>query len=205
MFNIKVCGITNPEDALLAQESGAEAIGFIFCTSPRQVNKAQVCRITSSLSSGIVKVGVFQNASSGEVLELFHDCRLDLAQFHGAEEAVWADHLGIPYIKGIAAGTRAEKWQTSKAQALLIDNSNGGSGTVFDWERFVDYLTLGKPLILAGGLNKDNIREAIRCCRPAAVDVGSGVELFPGQKDPVKLYLFLQAARDGFRDLPGKL
>lgn len=201
MFRLKVCGITCIEDALLAQETGVEAIGLIFCSSPRQVTMEQARKITSHLSPGICKIGVFRNPAPEEVRVIVQECRLDLVQLHGDESAAWADGLGIPYIKGVTAGNSAEGWCNSSATALLIDNGQGGTGSCFNWELFQDYRRLGKPLVLAGGLNPENVRAAIGSCRPDAVDVGSGVELRPGRKDPVKLQRFVTAVRTAFQEL----
>lgn len=193
MVPVKICGITNPEDALACQRLGVAALGFVFAESKRRVTVEEVYRITGRLSPFIIKVGVFVDEDPLRIKEIMRDCRLDLAQLHGNETPDDCEILEGRAIKVFRAGQdRSDSiWKGAALRGILVDSysaeSAGGTGRTFDWELVADYRGLGVPLILAGGLNSDNIEAAIRAVRPDGVDLSSGVERAPGVKDPDKV------------------
>jgi phosphoribosylanthranilate isomerase len=198
---VKICGITNLSDALAAVGYGADALGFIFAPSKRQVNPARVREITRSLPPFVVKAGVFVNEDPRVVKEILRECRLDLAQLHGEEPPDDCEVLEGRVIKALKAGKDLPDpvWRDADLQGFLLDTycegASGGTGAAFDWTLFGRFRMLNRPLILAGGLHPGNIREAIRITRPDGVDVASGVESCPGVKDETKLREFFRAAR----------
>ena len=200
---IKICGITNIEDALFAAEAGADALGFVFYEkSPRYVSPETVDQIISMLPPFVTTVGLFVNAG-GEVIETtVRLSGINVIQLHGdetPEECGFAPHPVIKAVRVKDAGSLAgvERYPVS---ALLLDAWNdqqyGGTGESFDWQ-LVRNLTGKLPLVLAGGLNPDNVAEAIRVVAPYAVDVSSGVEISPGKKDHDKIRKFIQQVRQG--------
>lgn len=196
---VKICGITNEEDALLAVAMGADAVGFVFAPSARQVSVAQVAAITPRLPPEVVTVGVFRDMLPARVIEIVHEAGLKSAQLHGhetpdevAEVAAQVRHV----IKAFpATGPALESVARYSADAVMIDAPDPGSGRVFDW-RLVESVPRSRRLILAGGLRPENVGEAIRIVRPWGVDVSTGVESLPGQKDHRLVRAFVQAARD---------
>lgn len=202
MFRYKICGVTNVTDALAAEAAGADAIGMVFCPSPRRIEPERARGIHQVLRRTTLRVGVFRNQSAEAIRDIADYCGLDYVQLHGEEEPAWADQLGIPYLKSFnLSGTPNIKpvWRESHAVALLLDNGNGGTGRTFDWSVFSTYRSLSKPLVLAGGLNAQNVGQAIRMLLPDAVDVSSGVEAYPGIKDHQKIAEFMAAAQRGYR------
>lgn len=195
---VKICGVTNEEDALLAVAMGADAIGFIFAPSPRQVTARAVAAITPRLPAEVVTVGVFRDALPSQVLDTMNQAGLKAAQLHGRESpsdvAAVAEHVRH-VIKGFAGLPGAlEHVGQYAVDAILVDGPAPGSGTLFDW-RLAEGLPRTRRLIVGGGLNPTNVANAIRRLRPWGVDVASGVESSPGHKDPKKLRQFVQAAR----------
>lgn len=195
---VKICGNTSEEDALLAVALGADAIGFIFAPSPRQVQPAFVREITHRIPPSVLTVGVFRDELPKRVIEIVQNTGLRAAQLHGREtpEDVAEVHRRIPYvIKAFSSGDenikRADEYD---ADVIMIDNDQPGSGKMFDWNRTSDVPT-SVQLLLAGGLNPDNVADAISQVHPWGVDVVSGVEAEPGKKDPRKLRAFIAAAR----------
>jgi phosphoribosylanthranilate isomerase len=197
---VKICGITNEEDALLAVAMGADALGFVFAPSPRQVVARRVYDITRQLPREIMTVGVFRNETPQRVIELTHTAGLKAAQLHGHEtpEVTQHVHSAVGYvIKAFAAGSDALRSANDhRADFLLIDAPTPGSGTVFDWNLTDDIPVGAPPFLLAGGLRPDNVATAIRRVRPFGVDVSSGVEASPGHKDARKMRAFILAARE---------
>jgi len=196
---VKICGITNEEDALLAVALGADALGFVFAPSPRQVRPDDVRDIVRRLPHEIVTVGVFRDELPRRVVAIVNRVGLGGAQLHGREPpgdvrsvrervsfVIQAFAAGDPAIADTAGGP---------ADIVLLDAPDPGSGRVFDW-RLADGVPGSVRLLLSGGLTPDNVGEAIRRVRPWGVDVSSGVEAAPGQKDPVKLRRFVEAARE---------
>jgi len=195
---VKVCGTTSEEDALLAVAMDADAIGFVFAPSPRQVSPAIVADIVKRLPPEIITMGVFRDESPARVVEVVNTVGLKGAQLHGREtpqQARWVRHRVPVLIQAFSSGDRAiEGAAEYGADAVLLDAPTPGSGQVFDWT-----LAEGAPdgirLILAGGLTPDNVGDAIAAVHPWGVDVATGVESEPGRKDPRKLRAFVATAR----------
>jgi phosphoribosylanthranilate isomerase len=195
---VKICGITNEDDALLATALDADAIGFVFAPSPRQVAPETVRDIVKRLPREIHTVGVFRDEQPKRVVEITHRCGLAGAQLHGRESAddlAWVRERVQFVIQAFAAADPALRdAPRGAADIVLVDSPHPGSGKVFDW-RLAEGAPSGIRLMLAGGLTPENVGEAIRLVRPWGVDVSSGVEEKPGRKDARKLREFVVAAR----------
>lgn len=196
---IKICGTTSEDDALLAVAMGANAIGFIFAPSPRQISPQRVADIVKRLPrEDIVTVGVFRDDAPRRVVEVVYAAGLQAAQLHGREtpeETKWVRQRVPMVIKALPAGDpRVARADDYGADAILLDAPNPGSGRVFDWALTGD-LPEGQRLIIAGGLSPTNVGTAIARVRPWGVDVASGVEASPGVKDPMKVKAFVEAAK----------
>lgn len=203
---LKICGITSKEDAVYAAESGADAIGLVFYEpSPRSVTMEQAEDIVAGLPPFVTTVGLFVDAEASFVEEVLEKVPLDLLQFHGDESPDYCNSFARPYMKAIRmradVDLQQEAARYATARALLVDAYQpgvpGGTGETFDWERIPS--GLDKPLVLAGGLNADNVESAIRQVHPWAVDVSGGVEREKGVKDHLKVYRFIdnvKRARD---------
>jgi len=204
LTRIKICGITRPEDAQMAAESGASAIGLVFYkASVRAVDAERARAIVSALPPFISVVGLFVNADYAAVSRILAEVPLDLLQFHGQESPEECLRYGRPYIKAIAMTADVDLLDAERryasARALLLDSYQegrpGGTGQTFDWARVSK--DLRKPVILAGGLNADNVVAAIAQVRPYAVDVSGGVESAPGVKDAARMESFCRRVRGG--------
>lgn len=200
MVKVKICGITNLGDALVAAEFGADALGFVFFKgSPRYIPPDDARQITLRLPPFITTVGVFVDENPEEVKRILKHAAIDMAQFHGHEppEACAIDRRVIKAIR-IKELTDLDALRHYRVSAFLLDTytpeSFGGTGQIFNWEIAVDAKQFGK-IVLAGGLNPDNIEKAARVVRPYAVDVSSGVEQEKGKKDHKKLKLFIERAK----------
>ncbi|MCY1278491.1 N-(5'-phosphoribosyl)anthranilate isomerase [compost metagenome] len=198
----KICGITRVEDALVAVESGADAVGLVFyAQSPRAVSVQQARTIIAALPPFVTTVGLFVNASRCELGEILDAVPLDLLQFHGDETADACEGYHRPYIKAlrVQAGDdiAAQAACYPKAAGILLDTYvagvPGGTGESFDWALIPH--DLNRPLILAGGLTPENVGAAIEQVRPYAVDVSGGVEASKGIKDAAKVRAFLHEVR----------
>jgi len=196
---VKICGITRVEDALDAVRNGADAIGLVFYTpSPRNVEMAQAAEIANKIPAFVTVVGLFVNAEPEFVREVISRVKLDLLQFHGDETPQECASYGLPFIKAIRVKSDTNLVQYAKdfsaSKALLLDTFTdgvaGGTGHVFDWNLIP--ASLGKPVILAGGLNVQNVAQAISQVKPYAVDVSGGVEISKGIKDAAKIAAFMQ-------------
>lgn len=202
MIPVKICGITNLNDALNCIRCGAAALGFIFAPSKRQVTPETVARITRELSPFVTKIGVFVDEDPYVIKQLMKDCRLDLAQLHGSESPDVAEQLEGRVIKAFRAGLDQPDliWKDSPVRAILIDTYSpdtvGGTGKTFDWRIFETFRILKLPQILAGGLNESNIEAAIKTARPDLIDVSSGVEYSPGLKDEQKVASFMEKVKN---------
>jgi phosphoribosylanthranilate isomerase len=199
---IKICGITNLEDAQLAAELGADALGFIFYPkSPRYIRVTDAANICHRLPPFVTKVGVFVDELEYEIEKALGECLLTALQFHGDEPPGFCQKFAAKAIKAIRV--RAAESLRAAAEydvdALLLDTytdaQRGGTGMAFDWSLAVQAKQFGPPIILSGGLNADNVSEAIRAVQPYAVDVSSGVEREPGRKDPDKLRRFIERVK----------
>jgi phosphoribosylanthranilate isomerase len=200
---VKICGTTSEDDALLAVAMGADAVGFVFAPSPRQVAPAVVADIVKRLPPEILTVGVFRNESPERVVRIVNGAGLRAAQLHGEEtpaQARWIRER-VPFlIRSFPAGSRAiDRAHEYGADAVMVDAPRPGSGEVFDWS--LAEAPAGVRLILAGGLTPDNVGAAIATVRPWGVDVATGVESAPGRKDPRKLRAFVARAREAFAAL----
>ncbi|OGP68891.1 MAG: hypothetical protein A2W27_06970 [Deltaproteobacteria bacterium RBG_16_44_11] len=194
MTQVKICGITNEEDALLAANFGASALGFIFYPpSPRYVKKETVRKIIKKLPPNLVSVGVFVNESAEKIKEIMEYCGLDFIQLHGDESAEFCRKFpASTIIKTVSL--RGEQDLVNAfgyhVAAILVDRRHaglyGGTGKKANWE-LASRIKSKKPLILSGGLNEENVREAIEKVTPTALDINSGAEKSPGKKDNEKL------------------
>ncbi|MGY6500156.1 MAG: phosphoribosylanthranilate isomerase [Acidimicrobiales bacterium] len=195
---VKICGITNEDDALLAVAMGADAVGFIFAPSPRQVAAGHVRDIVKRLPPEILTVGVFRDEAPQRVVDIAQTAGLAAVQLHGHEtpdEAAWVKARVGVLIQVFPAGgealSRADDWG---ADVIMIDSPTPGSGQVFDWS-LAEGAPSGRRILLAGGLTPDNVADAIATVRPWGVDVASGVESEPGRKDPRKVRAFVANAK----------
>ena len=195
---VKICGITSEEDALLAVAMGADAVGFIFAPSPRQMAPNRVREIAARLPPEILTVGVFRDSTRQQVVQTVQTCGLKAAQLHGRETPEMTREVRQQVrlvIKGMPAGDPAlERWDEFGADALLLDTPRPGSGQVFDWS-LAEGIPVNRRVILAGGLTPENVADGIEAVRPWGVDVATGVEQAPGRKDPRKVRAFIAAAR----------
>ena len=201
MTRIKICGLTRAEDMQVAIEAGADALGLVFYPpSPRFIDPEQAVRLAGMAPPFVSVVGLFVNAEARQVSELLAAMPIHLLQFHGDEDEAYCRQFGRPYIKAarMRPGLDLLQYAASfpSAQAILVDafvEGYGGGGKSFDWNLIPN--SMSKPLVLSGGLVADNVGEAIRRVRPAAVDVSSGVEAAKGIKDADKIRSFIAAAR----------
>jgi len=200
---VKICGLTRSEDVQAAVDAGADALGFVFTRSPRQLAPDTAKDLCDMVPDGILRVGLFLNQTGAQVDSIIHSVALDLLQFHGAETDEFCASFGLPYLKAVAVSdvNSAARAQTAYpgANGLLFDShivgTRGGRGMVFDWT-LLQSRQLSKPVWLAGGLNIGNVGQAIEIVRPYAVDVSSGVEVSPGVKDAAMIRAFIQAAKN---------
>jgi phosphoribosylanthranilate isomerase len=201
---VKICGIANEDDALLATALDADALGFVFAPSPRQVHPETVRDIVRRLPREVHTIGVFRDERPERIVEIVGRAGLRGVQLHGhepASEVKWIRERVQFVIQAYTAGDPALTTAgASAADIILIDSPDPGSGKVFDW-RLAEGAPRGKRILLAGGLTPDNVGEAIRLVRPWGVDVSSGVEREPGRKDPGKLRRFVVAAREAAADI----
>ncbi len=203
---IKICGITRPEDARCAVAGGADAIGLVFYgPSPRCVSAAQAREICAVLPPFVVPVGLFVDADADAVNTVLAEVPLGLLQFHGSEAPAYCEGFDRPYMKALRMrpdiDVEAEARRYHSAAGLLLDSYKagvpGGTGETFDWQRVP--LSLRQRIVLAGGLNPDNVGAAVAELRPYAVDVSGGVEHAPGCKDPEKIARFVAAVGEADR------
>jgi phosphoribosylanthranilate isomerase len=201
MIKVKICGITNLDDAMAAVDAGADALGFVFYRkSARAVDHKVVADIVSHLPPFVTTVGVFVDEDCDLVRQTLIECGIQVAQLHGAETVAYCAALGTPVIKAFRPRTSAdyEDLVGYRVSAFLLDTYHeampGGTGVKIDWD-LVAKAKLPAPIILAGGLTPETVRDAIECVQPYGVDVSTGVERSPGKKDHVKLRRFIAAAK----------
>ena len=203
---VKICGITNLDDALAAAELGADMIGFNFYSkSPRYLSPDDAVNIATQIPPAVLKVGVFVNAAIDEISDIVNAVGIEIVQLHGDEDDNFIRVIGHstekPVIKAfrIDAETSIDSVLHSDADAVLLDTAAigefGGTGRTFDWN-LVGRDLKNKQVFLAGGLNSENVAEAIGVVRPYAVDVASGVESTPGKKDAAKMKAFIENAKN---------
>jgi phosphoribosylanthranilate isomerase len=195
---VKICGITCEEDALLAVAMGADAVGFVFAPSTRQVSSSTVYDITRRLPPEVLTVGVFRDEHPARVVETVRRAGLRAAQLHGHEHPGSTRDVRerVPFvIKAFVAGSpELDLAEEHGADAILLDSAEPGSGQVFDW-RLADGVPNDARVMIAGGLTADNVADAVRRLVPWGVDASSGVERATGRKDPVMVKDFIEAAR----------
>ena len=197
---VKVCGITNLEDALAAVECGADMLGFVFAPSPRRISPDEAARITNLLPPHIGKVGVFVNEAAEKIREIARLCGLDFAQLHGDETVEFARGLSAPFIKAFRARDASvlENIAAFGTDTFLLDaydpDRAGGTGRLVNLDIASKAARLGN-MILAGGLSPDNVAQIVEAVRPYCVDVSSGVESSPGRKDHDKIKRFISEAK----------
>jgi len=216
MFQVKICGVTRPEDARIAAEAGADAIGLNFYPgSPRHVSIAAAAAIVAELPRHVRRVGVFVNTVEDEICRVFDQLQLDAVQLHGDEPPEFIQRLGgRPVLKAFRMDQSGlapvfqylqDCRQIGCVPAMILvegpsGSAFGGTGQAADWKRIAaEREMLGDvPLVLAGGLRADNVTSAIATVRPDAVDTASGVESEPGIKDARLIDTFVRAAREAF-------
>lgn len=201
MIQVKICGITNVEDALCSAENGAAAVGFIFYPpSPRYIDPQKAAEINRLLPQNLVKVGVFVNPKGQTVRRIYEDCRLDMIQLHGDESPEFCRQFPVDRIikaMELKNDDDLKKVSLYDVAAILVDSRHtglyGGTGKTSNW-RLARQIT--QPLILSGGLKEENICDALRAANPAALDVNSGVESSPGKKDHAKIARIMQITNE---------
>lgn len=200
---VKICGITRVGDALAAARLGAHAVGLVFhAGSPRAVTPAQAREIIDALPPFVVPVGLFVNADARIVRETLAAAPVQLLQFHGDETPDFCAGFGLPFLRAVRVRAGTDLLQYARefhaAKGLLLDawveGARGGTGTTFDWSLIPG--DLPAPVVLSGGLNPDNVEQAVRRVRPWAVDVSSGVESAKGIKDVRKMEAFMTGVRN---------
>jgi phosphoribosylanthranilate isomerase len=202
---VKICGITNAEDAMAAVEAGADALGFVFYRkSPRYIEPTLARQIVMSLPPLVIPVGVFVDEEQDLVRSLMDDCGLAVAQLHGTESAIYCKELGRTVLKALRVKDRstflalAEFRGRAGVRGFILDafsnEAYGGTGQVIDWQ-LASEAAKAANVLLAGGLTPDNVEKAILAVRPYGVDVSSGVEQSPGRKDHEKVRAFIRAVR----------
>ena len=209
MFRVKICGITNLDDALLASEQGADAIGFVFWrASPRFVPPAVAAAIVARLSPEVAPVGVFVDETPEVMKQIARAVGLRYVQLHGSESADIAAQCVVPAIKAFGVDRRfnIERLAAYSVAAFLLDardpQRHGGTGRPIDWGIARTARRFGR-IVLSGGLSPDNVRDAIAAAEPDAVDVSSGVEERPGRKSAEKIRSFMAAVCDFQRERQG--
>lgn len=198
MTKIKICGLTRRQDVDMVNEAGPDCVGFVFARSRRQVSPQQALELKKGLKRGIAAVGVFVDAPMEEIEALCRRGIIDGIQLHGAESSACIEELrkrtGLPIIKAVSMkpGLDAGYFDQIPADFLLLDQGKGGTGKTFDWSLIPK---IKKPFFLAGGLNPENLGEAIRAVGPFGVDLSSGVET-DGVKDREKILRAVRCARE---------
>ena len=217
MTRVKICGITNLEDAVAAVEAGADALGFVFADSPRRVSPSRVREIVRALPPFVTTVGVFIDAPLDQLEQTVEEAGVGVIQLHGQESPDDCAAVSRNVIKRIDVGQR-DSCEVLRSKLIRYDvagyllDPGAGSGRTFDWtmaagvwNRFLTEVSTGcKPaphpcarsLVVAGGLNVENVGRAVRMLRPYGVDVCSGVEECPGKKDADKVRAFIRAVKD---------
>ena len=194
MTKVKICGLSNIEAVKTAVSAGADYIGFVFAPSKRQVTLEQAAELTKFIPSHIQKVGVFVSPGRAELLEAVDKVGLDFVQVHGQVVDKLFENLPCGSIQAVQVDGNGHV-HNSQADYLLFDAPVAGSGQTFDWGQ-LDTTELAQPFFIAGGLNEDNVEEAIQHFTPFAVDVSSGVET-DGQKDHEKIRRFIERVKNG--------
>jgi phosphoribosylanthranilate isomerase len=200
---IKICGLRDPAMARSAADAGADAVGLVFhASSPRAVGPELARDIAAAVPAFVTVVGLFVNRDEGAVREVLERVPLAMLQFHGDETPEFCGRFGLPWIRAVRVGPGVDLLECAsrfpRASALLLDaqvpGQFGGTGSAFDWSLVPP--SLGRPVVLSGGLDAGNVGRAIRAVRPWAVDVSSGVEVERGVKDAARIEEFVRSVRD---------
>lgn len=198
---VKICGITNEEDALLSVAMGADALGFVFAPSKRQLSVGKAADIIKRLPPGILTVGVFRDHDVRSISRIMREAGLRGAQLHGRETVSEVDQVTAEFgwvMKAVVAGSSdADRCDRYRTDLILVDAAHPGSGATYDWS-LLGGLPKGIRCVVSGGLTAENVGELIGLVRPYGVDVSTGVEREPGQKDATKVRRFIQNARQAF-------
>lgn len=203
MVKVKICGITNLEDALACTKSGADALGFVFYKkSPRYIRPFDAVKIIKKLPAHIIKIGIFVDAKEKVIRKIAKACRLNMLQFHGRESAEFCRRFGdYKIIKAFRVKDCIDENKIAEYNtfAYLFDtftkNSPGGSGRNFNWKLIRHIGKLDCPIFLSGGLNAGNVKRAIRCVKPQWVDASTSLEEYPGKKNQGKVKDFIRKAK----------
>ncbi|MEA0565601.1 MULTISPECIES: phosphoribosylanthranilate isomerase [Lysinibacillus] len=202
MTKVKICGLQKQEHVITAIQAGADAIGFVFAPSKRRVTIEQAQLLANEVPQGVLKIGVFVNPSAAELKEAVERVSLDYVQYHGEETPAFIQEQGYPAIKALSVRGKEDIQAAADYQVdyYLFDapgtDFKGGSGHTFDWSLLEEVGIPREKLLLAGGLNVDNIEEAITTVAPFMVDVSSGVET-DGMKNSAKIQEFLKTVKRG--------
>ncbi|MCG7343479.1 phosphoribosylanthranilate isomerase [Sporosarcina sp. ACRSL] len=200
MTKVKICGLMEPEHVQAAVEAGADAVGFVFAPSRRRVAIEEAKELARLVPDHVMKIGVFVDADQEELERTFREVPLDFIQYHGDESSEFIRKIGLPSIKALSVRSSedVEKGSSYRTDYVLFDTPGiefkGGSGKVFDWS-LVEEDVPRKRMILAGGLNAENVKDAIRQVRPFMVDVSSGVEI-DRRKDETLIREFIRAVKE---------
>lgn len=204
-MKVKICGIRDIETALGAIESGADAIGFVFAESKRKIDPEAAAEIIRCLPKDILKVGVFVNETKENIEEIVKVSGINVIQLHGDEASEFCKGFSVPVIKALSVGLPEDllRLHDYSCEYCLLDSPKGkyrgGNGVSFDWSILDGNILKDKKIILAGGLNPENVAEGIKAANPYMVDVSSGVET-NGQKDPKKIQRFIHEAKSVERE-----
>jgi phosphoribosylanthranilate isomerase len=200
-MRVKICGLTREQDVQFAVRAGADALGFVFAPGSKRLLSAERASVlVRPVPAFVTRVGLFLNQPAKDVKRILERVPLNLLQFHGTEDGDYCRQFGWPYIKAVSMDSKQAveriEGEYQDAAGLLLDSHSpgglGGTGHVFDWKQ-IERGTL--PIILAGGLNADNVTEAVRLVQPWAVDVSSGVESAPGIKSDAAVQKFINEAK----------
>ncbi|PID16072.1 phosphoribosylanthranilate isomerase [Sporosarcina sp. P34] len=204
MTKVKICGLMKPEHVQAAVDAGADAIGFVFAPSRREVTLEQAQKLAKLIPPSVVKIGVFVDETKEQLLKMFNEVPLDYIQYHGDETPAFIQQVGLPSIKALAITSEddVKLAATYDVDYYLFDTPGveykGGSGKTFDWSLLGDVGVSKEQIILAGGLHAGNVQEALEQVNPYMVDVSSGVEI-EKQKDSERIQTFIRTAK-GRRD-----
>ncbi len=200
LVKVKICGLKREEDILYVNELKPDYVGFVFAQSKRQVDKYRAKELIKDLDKNIKKVGVFLNAPAKEVKEISEYCNLDIIQLHGDEDPIYCKSFSKEVWKGFRIKDKdsLKELVNYNTYGFLLDTfkkgAYGGTGEIFNWD-IVSDISKDKFVILAGGLNPENIQQAIKAVKPTVVDVSSGVEI-TGLKDYKKIRKFIENVRE---------
>ncbi|KON87625.1 N-(5'-phosphoribosyl)anthranilate isomerase [Sporosarcina globispora] len=204
-MKVKICGIKDINTAISAIESGVDALGFVFAESKRKINPESAGKIIRELPGEVLKVGVFVNETKETIEEIASVSGINVIQLHGDEQPEFCSSFSFPVIKALSIGSLDDlsKLDEYSCEYILLDSPKGkyrgGSGVSFDWSILNDYQMKNKKIILAGGLNPENVEEGINAANPYMVDVSSGVET-EGMKDLEKIKRFIDNAKSVERE-----